>query len=66
LRIGSKAHLAIVNPEKMWRVDRDLMASRSRNTPYHGMELTGTVVATFFRGVPTVLDSQLVRLNNGH
>ena len=65
LRIGSKAHIAIVNPQKAWRVDRDLMASRSRNTPYHGMELPGAVIATFFRGVPTVLDSQLVRSKNG-
>jgi dihydroorotase len=65
LRIGSKAHLAIVNPQKMWRVDRDLMASRSRNTPYHGMELPGSVVATFFGGVPTVLDYQLVGAKNG-
>jgi dihydroorotase len=66
LRIGSMAHIAIVDPEKMWRVDRDLMASRSRNTPYHGMELPGSVVATFFRGVPTVLDSKFVGANNGN
>jgi len=66
LRVGSSAHLAIVNPMKSWRVDRDLVLSRSRNTPYHGMELPGSVVATFFRGVPTVLDSQLVRAKNGN
>lgn len=65
LQIGSSAHLAIVNPKLPWKVDRDLVASRSRNTPYHGMELPGSVVATFFRGVPTVLDSQLVRTSNG-
>jgi dihydroorotase len=47
-------------------VDRDLVASRSKNTPYHGMEFPGSVVATFFRGVPTVLDSKLVRTNNGN
>lgn len=65
LNIGSSAHLAIVNPTLSWKVDRDLVASRSRNTPYHGMELPGSVVATFFRGIPTVLESQLVRLTNG-
>lgn len=66
LRIGSSAHVTVVNPNLSWRVDRDLVASRSRNTPYHGMEFPGSVVATFFRGVPTVLDSQLVRTNNGN
>lgn len=64
LNIGSKAHLAIVNPRLPWKVDRDLVASRSRNTPYHGMEFPGSVVATFFNGVPTVLDSELVRAKN--
>jgi len=66
LKIGSSAHIAIVNPTRAWKVDRDLVASRSRNTPYHGMELPGSVVATFFRGVPTVLDSKLVGTNNGN
>jgi dihydroorotase len=57
---GMSAHLTVVDPSKNWRVDRDLVASRSRNTPFHGMELPGVVVATFFRGVATVLNSQLV------
>lgn len=60
LRTGSHAHLAIINPTLAWKVDRDLGISRSRNTPFHGMEFPGSVVATFFRGEPTVLASQLV------
>lgn len=65
MKVGSNAHIAIVNPTRAWQVDRDLVASRSKNTPYHGMEFPGSVVATFYRGVPTVLDSKLVRTNNG-
>ena len=34
-------------------------ASKSRNSPFAGMELPGRVVATFLRGVPTVLDGKL-------
>lgn len=60
LRTGSNAHLAIIDPTLAWKVDRDLGVSRSRNTPFHGMEFPGSVVATFFRGEPIVLDSQLV------
>ncbi|MFA5918000.1 MAG: dihydroorotase [Candidatus Nanopelagicaceae bacterium] len=60
LRAGSNAHLTIINPTLSWKVDRDLGVSRSRNTPFHGMEFPGSVVATFFRGEPTVLNSQLV------
>ncbi len=34
-------------------------ASKSRNTPFAGLELPGRVVATFLRGKPTVLDGKL-------
>jgi dihydroorotase len=50
IRVGAPAHLTVMNPTKSIRVDRDLVSSRSRNTPFHGMELPGVVVATFFRG----------------
>jgi dihydroorotase len=66
LKIGSQANISIVNPTRAWKVDRDLVASRSRNTPYHGMEFAGSVVATVFRGIPSVLDSKLVRSKNGN
>ncbi|HLI40483.1 MAG TPA: amidohydrolase family protein, partial [Streptosporangiaceae bacterium] len=33
-------------------------ASKSRNTPFAEMALPGRVVATFLRGVPTVLDGK--------
>ncbi len=60
---GVSAHITVIDPSRNWRVDRDLVASRSKNTPFHGMELPGCVVATFFRGIPTVVDSKLVQLS---
>ena len=59
LAVGAPAHLTVINPTQTYRVDRDLVASRSRNTPFHGMELTGVIQATFFRGLPTLLDGKL-------
>jgi len=50
IRVGAPAHLTVMNPTKSIRVDRDLVSSRSRNTPFHGMELPGVVMATFFKG----------------
>lgn len=61
LAIGSPAHLSVVNPNKSWIVDRDLVASKSRNTPFHGFELPGVVTHTFFRGLPTLIDARLVQ-----
>jgi dihydroorotase len=50
IAVGAPANLTVMNPTKTYRVDRDLLASRSRNTPFHGMELPGVVLATFFNG----------------
>ena len=59
IAIGNVANLSMINPTQSTRVDRDRVASRSRNTPFHGMELQGVVTATFFRGAPTYLNGKL-------
>ena len=63
-KIGEMANLTVFDPNVSWRVDRDLVASRSRNTPFHGMELPGVISETFFRGVPTLLGAQLLTEKN--
>ena len=50
LEKGAPAHLAVINPTALNRVDRDRVSSRSRNTPFHGMELQGLVTATIYGG----------------
>ena len=50
LAIGSVANLTVVDTSKSWTVDRDLMSTRSKNTPFHGFELPGVVTPTFFNG----------------
>jgi dihydroorotase len=56
LDVGAPANLTLVDPSARWVVDPGALASRSRNTPYAGRELPVSVVATFLRGRPTVLD----------
>jgi len=51
--VGGAAHLTVINPTAPHRVDRDRVASRSRNTPFHGMDLLGVVTATLFNGALT-------------
>lgn len=58
LKVGSPAHIAVMNPTSLFTVDRDLVASRSRNTPFHGMELPGQIVATIFNGAVVYEGSQ--------
>ncbi len=61
LAAGSPANLTLVDPTVTRTIVPGESASLSRNTPYDGMELPGRVVATFLRGVPTVLDGRLAR-----
>ena len=59
LAAGEPANIVLVDPAATITVSGAASASRSRNTPYEGMELPGAVVATFFRGRPTVLGGEL-------
>jgi dihydroorotase len=56
LEPGSPANVVLVDPAARRLVDPYVMATQGRNSPYRGRELPGRVVATFFRGRPTVLD----------
>ncbi|WP_337060462.1 dihydroorotase [Kineococcus sp. G2] len=60
LAAGSTANLVLVDPAARWTVDPTAMATAGRNSPFRGTELPGRVVATFFRGRPTVLDGRPV------
>ena len=50
LEVGSVANLTVVDTAAKWVVDRDLMSTRSKNTPFHGFELPGVITHTFFNG----------------
>ncbi len=57
LAVGAPAHITVINPKAPYRVDRDQLLSKSRNTPFHGMEFSAAVVATFFHGRLVYSDS---------
>jgi dihydroorotase len=50
LVVGSIANFTVVDTAMSWVVDRDLMSTRSKNTPFHGFELPGVITHTFFNG----------------
>ena len=56
---GAPGHLTLYDPAAPAEAVTPAGASKSRNTPFAGMELPGRVVATFLRGVPAVLDGKL-------
>ncbi|MBO4238274.1 dihydroorotase [Pseudonocardia alni] len=58
---GEPATFALVDPDGVWTVRGAELASRAANTPYEGMRLPGTVVATVLRGRITAQDGKVVQ-----
>jgi dihydroorotase len=56
IEAGSAANLVVFDPDATWQVRPGAMASRSRNTPFAGMDLRGRVRHTVFRGEAVVRD----------
>jgi dihydroorotase len=61
IEAGRPANLCVVDPTAAWTVDPAALASRSRNTPYGAMTLTGRVRHTLLRGEPVVVDAEAQR-----
>ena len=58
---GEPANLTLFDPTEEWQVVPADLASRSRNTPFVGMSLTGKVKHTILNGTPTVIDGAATR-----
>jgi dihydroorotase len=58
---GNAANLVVLDPDATWQVRPGALASRSRNTPFIGMDLRGKVRHTVFRGEPVVRDGKAQR-----
>ena len=50
LKPGSRADLALVDPEEPWVVSKDELRSRSKNTPFEDARFQGRVLATMVDG----------------
>ncbi len=42
--------VCVIDPSQDWTIDKKRFASKSRNTPYHGMQVKGRAVLTFVNG----------------
>jgi len=61
IEVGAPASLALVDTEARWIVEPDLLASKSRNSPYAGMELPGRVEHVVKAGRFTVRNGSVCR-----
>jgi len=50
LQIGADADVTIIDPKVRWKVDPEEFRSKSKNTPFAGMELTGRAAVVIVGG----------------
>ena len=60
IKVGSAANLAIIDTTAKWIVDRNRLASKSKNTPFEGMELPAQVLHTFLNGKQVLNNGAIV------
>ena len=58
---GEPANVCVWNTTDVWEVSRDELASKSKNTPYHGMNVRGRVRHTLFNGQIVVNEGKATR-----
>lgn len=61
LAVGAPANLLLLDPSAKWQVRRDRLNSKSKNTPFDGMELPAVITDVFYNGVQTVSDSKVIK-----
>jgi dihydroorotase len=61
IQIGEPAHLVVFDRTSTWTVSKNDLASKSKNTPYHGMELRGRVRHTIYNGQLVVQEGRALR-----
>ena len=50
LQVGKPADVTVIDPKAKWTLDKAQSKSKSRNTPFHDIEVTGRAVATIVGG----------------
>jgi dihydroorotase len=50
IEVGSVANLILLDQSVYWQVDRKQLHSKSKNTPFDGMQLPGVVTHTVYNG----------------
>lgn len=63
LSVGKFANITVLNFDKRWIVDKNASMSKSKNTPFHGMELPGVVTDVFFKGKAVLRNEKVIGSN---
>ena len=60
IAVNQLANLILIDPAASWQVNPKRLHSKSKNTPFGGMELPTTVTDVFYNGKQVVVNKELV------
>jgi dihydroorotase len=60
IAVGKSANLILIDVDKTWRVDREKFMSKSKNTPFNGMELPAVITDVFHNGEHVFKESHVI------
>ena len=60
IEVGAAANMILVDPSAKWQVRKDRLNSKSKNTPFDGMELPAVITDVFYNGKRTVIDGKVI------
>ena len=61
LEVGRLASLMVVDRDRKWQIDRELTVSRSKNTPFHGLEVGCYVDDVLYRGTWVMREGTVIK-----
>ncbi len=61
LEVGRLASLMVVDRDRRWQVDWELTVSRSKNTPFHGLEVGCYVHDVLYRGTWVMREGTVIK-----
>ena len=65
IAVGKPANFILINPEKTWKVDKNKLRSKSKNTPFNEMELPVVVTDVFHNGNQIMRDGEILNVISG-
>ena len=65
IAVGMPANLILVNPDQEWIVDKNKLKSKSKNTPFNGLQLPAVVTDVFHNGEHVMKNRQILNAKEG-
>jgi dihydroorotase len=65
IAVGMPANFILLDPEQTWTVDKNKLKSKSKNTPFNGLQLPVVVTDVFHNGDHVMKNGEILDMRAG-